>query len=69
MGYETNFCRDSKRFILRLLIIISFVAAFALHSLIYKIKPIKKFGWLYMFISVLGMIPDVWHNVFMLIGF
>lgn len=68
LEYEIGFCQDPKRSFLRFLIIISYIVALALHSLIYKIKPMKKFGWIYMFISVLGMIPDVWHNIFMLIG-
>ncbi|MDE6592362.1 MAG: hypothetical protein K2K57_04780 [Oscillospiraceae bacterium] len=61
--YETGFSTGSKLTLLNAGIVAAYLTAIALHMAVFKINPLPKNRWIFILITLLGMIPHVWYAV------
>lgn len=60
LRYEVGFSAGTKLMLLYAAIIASYVIAIFLHTIIFIKKTIKKYRWVYLLITAIGLIPHTW---------
>ncbi|MGN0674804.1 MAG: hypothetical protein ACI4KG_03580 [Oscillospiraceae bacterium] len=61
--YETGFSTGKKLMLLYAAIAASYIAAIVLHTIIFVNNPLKKYRWLYILITLIGMFPHIWSVI------
>lgn len=61
--YESNFSTGKKLINIRLCIAGTYLLAILVHIFISTRKPIDKKIWIYIVITIIGMIPHVWYFI------
>ena len=61
--YETNFSTGIKLIIIRICIAAVYLLAILAHVFISTRPPIDKKIWIYIVVTVIGMIPHVWYFI------
>ena len=58
--YERGFSTGNKLLLLNISVVASYVAAIALHAVIYLKNPLKEYRWIYILLTLVGMFPYAW---------
>ncbi len=58
--YERGFSTGNKLLLLNISVIASYIAAIALHAVIYLKNPLKEYRWVYILLTLVGMLPYAW---------